>query len=83
MSERCKICKCHMMGPETQGNVCNHCLDVRGNMFNRMDGLMALRRAGISKRVEMAGFLAIMHPELSEERIAKLSKELTEEGSER
>jgi hypothetical protein len=78
MSERCSICKCHMMGPETNGIVCNHCLDVRGNMFNRMDGLMAMRRTGsLSKRAEMAGFLSIMHPELTEEEVARLAKKLT------
>jgi hypothetical protein len=74
------------MGPETNGSVCNHCLDLRGKMrarddraliFERVDGLLALRRTErCSKETEFSGFLAIFHPELGEDRRAQLAREM-------
>jgi len=48
--------------------------------MERTAGLLALRRTGnISKATELAGFLAIFHPELSEERRAKLALEMAKD----
>jgi hypothetical protein len=48
--------------------------DERAELFERVDGLMAIRRTDrCSESTEMAGFLAIFHPELSEEKRAELA----------
>ena len=52
----------------------------RDILMERTAGLLALRRTGnISKATELAGFLAIFHPELSEERRAKLALEMAKD----
>jgi len=55
-------------------------LGDRDILMERAAGLLAIRNSGrISKAAEYAGFLALMYPEMSEDKRANLAIEMTKE----
>lgn len=79
----CERCGGDVEKDSPDDDFCKECvaeterLYTRDTMMERMDGLLALThrsRYPLDKRTEVAGFLSIIHPEWSADKIERLSR---------